>query len=91
MTVAYVPFAPIPARGFSFQATLDGVVHDMQVGWNIYGQRWFITGTAPDGTVVFTLPVIGSPNEGGINIVAGYFQTTGLVYRVDTGNFEIWS
>lgn len=91
MKVVYVPFAPKPGIGFNFEATLDGSVYEMAVTWNIFGQRWYITATGADGAILFTLPVIGSPNEGAINMTAGYFTNSVLVYRGDTGNFEIWT
>jgi hypothetical protein len=86
----FVQFAPNPVTGFSFQAVLDGNAYEMRVFWNIFGQRWYITAVASDGSIVFTLPVIGSPNSGTVNLTAGYFVASLLAYRTDTGNFEIW-
>jgi hypothetical protein len=86
----YVPFSPRPGQGFPFQATLDGATYEMLVTWNIFGQRWFITCVASDGTAVFHRSVVGSPNEGMINLTAGYFVSSALCYRQDSGNFEIW-
>jgi hypothetical protein len=85
----YVHLDPPPGYGFSFQATLDGGTYRMLVTWNVFGQRWYLTCLTANDQLVFHQPVISSPDTGNINLLAGYFLTTTMVFR-DTGhNFEI--
>jgi uncharacterized protein DUF6983 len=85
----FVPFVPSPRGPFSFTATLDGTGYQITVTWNAYGQRWYLQCIAPGNVLVFMLPLIGSPDTGDINIVAGYFIANTLVFRVSTQTFEI--
>jgi hypothetical protein len=58
------PFAPSysPYRPPWQQiVTLDGQQYTVTVGWNVYGQDWYFTLTALDGTQVVTRPLTGSP------------------------------
>jgi len=85
----YVHLDPPPGKGFSFQATLDGSTYQMFVSWNIFGQRWFLTCATANGALVFHQALIASPDTGDINLLAGYFLISTMVFR-DTGhNFEI--
>lgn len=57
-----VQFTP-PARGaFSFTATLDGNQYLITVPWNVQAQRFYVTCSGPNNTIIFTLPLIGSPD-----------------------------
>jgi hypothetical protein len=85
----FVNLDPPPGKGFSFQATLDGASYTMNVTWNVFGQRWFISCLTVNGVLIFHLPVIASPNNGDINLLAGYFLTSTLVFRDSGQNFEI--
>lgn len=85
----FVNLNPQPGQGFTFQATLDGVGYTMSVTWNVFGQRWFISCLTNNGALIFHLPVIASPNEGDINLLAGYFVTSTMVFRATGQNFEI--
>ena len=58
----YTDFVPGPQAPFQFQPTLDGQVYTAIVTWNLFGQRWYLNLYGLDGTRIFTLPVIGSPN-----------------------------
>ena len=57
----YTAFKPPPNNSFSFQPFLDGNVYNAVCWWNADGQRWYITVTAVDGSLLFNLPLIGSP------------------------------
>ena len=86
----YVPFNPInngnvPWKG---QFTLDGQAYTAQASWNLFGQRWYLSLFA-GGTVVWFGPIIGSPLDFDIPLAPGVFQTSTLLYRSDTGNFEV--
>jgi hypothetical protein len=59
----FIPFTPTIVAGrppFQFNATFDGLVYTLTVTWSIYGQRWYITIAALDGTLIAYLPMVGS-------------------------------
>lgn len=56
----YIDFTPTQTGPFQFRATLDGNVYNIITTWNLYGQRWYASCYALDGTRVFTIPLIGS-------------------------------
>jgi hypothetical protein len=85
----YVHLAPPPGRGFTFQATFDDTAYTLNVTWNVFGQRWFITCLTANNVPIFHLPVVGSPQDGDINMLAGYFQRSTMVFRDHGANFEI--
>jgi hypothetical protein len=45
---------------FNFQPTLDGAVYNVVVGWSLFGQRYYVTCRTSTGTLVFSVPLIGS-------------------------------
>lgn len=59
----FVDFAPsaVASPPFSFQATLDQQTYNVAVTWNIFGQRWYVTITALDGTVILNTALVSSP------------------------------
>jgi len=83
-----IQFLPSPISAFQFIAELDGNNYNCIVTWNVYGQRWYITVANQDGTPVFTLPQIGSPNNYDISLTAGYFTST-MVFRQSLQRYEI--
>lgn len=85
----FVPFTPTPNGPFSFAATFDGATYQLTVLWNVFGQRWYLQCVGGNNQLVFMLPLIGSPNNGSINLLAGYFIANTLVFRVSSQNFEI--
>jgi hypothetical protein len=84
-----VQFSPSPRQAFSFQATLDQQVYQLQVRWNTFGQRWYLQCLGTNGVLIFNLPLIGSPDNGSINLIGGYFQVSQMVFRYSTQQFEI--
>lgn len=84
----FVAFAPTPQAPFEFQATLDGSVYTVVVTWNIFGRRYYVNVYALDQTLIVALPMIGSPDDYDISLVAGYFAST-LVFRQANAQFEI--
>jgi hypothetical protein len=84
-----VPFNPRPDAAFQFSATLDGEPHTMLVPWNVFGQRWYLVCLGANGLVVFNVPVVGSPDEGNIDLVAGYFSVSQMFFRIYSQTFEI--
>jgi hypothetical protein len=84
-----VDFAPSQNSPFQFQATLDGVAHTIRVTWNLFGERYYVNCFTQTGARVFTLPLIGSPEGYDINLAAGYFTRSTLVYRAPNRQFEV--
>ena len=74
---------------FSYVFTLDSVAHLGTVTWNITAQRWYFTLTDQNGNVTWNGPLIGSPLNYNINLAPGIFTTSTILWREDTGNFEV--
>lgn len=85
----FIAFAPTPQLPFSFQATFDGAVFNLTCPWSVAGKRWYLQCVDTANTLIFYQPLIGSPDSGDINLLAGYFIATTLVFRVSTQNFEV--
>jgi hypothetical protein len=83
-------FIPSNITAFSFQPTLDGVVYNIIVVWSLFGQRYYVNCYTNTGSLVFSLPLIGSLDgpEYSVNLAAGYFKST-LVYREKSQTFEV--
>jgi hypothetical protein len=82
-------FNPSPLANFQFNPTLDGVTYVAICTWNIYGERYYINIYDNNGTLIVTNPIVASPDDFDINLVFGYFQSSTLVYRASSNNFEI--
>ena len=85
--VAFAPNNQL-APPFSAIFTLDGTAYSGSVTWNVYAQRWYFTLTNQGGTVIWNGPLIGSPLTADIYLAPGIFETSTILYREDTGNFE---
>lgn len=84
-----IPFN-LPVTGnFQFSPVLGGVTYIATVTWNLYGQRYYIQIATTTGNVIMYRPVVGSPPEYDINLAAGYFKTSTLVFRTYTNSFEV--
>jgi hypothetical protein len=81
-------FSPTPLGPFQFQATLDGVEHNVIVTWNTYAQRWYCNIYDQSGVLIVAIARVGSPPNYDISIVAGYFTST-MVFRQATNKFEV--
>ena len=86
-----IPFIPSNSSSPPFQATvtLDGSSYSLAATWNIAGQRWYVTLTDLNGNMVWSGALIGSPLTADILLAPGIFSTSTLLYREDTGNFEV--
>lgn len=60
---SFVNFTPSVIQAFNFQATLDGNSYNVVVTWNFWAQRYYVNVYALDGTLVFCMPLIGSPAQ----------------------------
>ena len=83
------PFTPTATQAFTWQPTLDGATYTGVVTWNLTGQRWYLNIYTLQNTRVLTVPVVGSPDGRDINLVAGYFKTSTLVFRQSSQSFEV--
>jgi hypothetical protein len=88
MAAQIVNFLPTNVGPFRFQPVLDGATYSAQVRWGLFGQRWYLFLFALSGTRIFTLPMVGSPNDFDISLTAGYFDTP-LIFREASQQFEI--
>ena len=84
-----VNFNPSQSANFQFNPTLDGITYVAICTWNIYAPRYYISIYDNSGNLIVTNPIISSPDHFDIDLVYGYFQTSKLVYRASSGNFEI--
>lgn len=81
-------FVPAANTNFSWQPTLDGQQYTAVVSWSLFGQRWILNIYTLQGNLLLQKPLRGSPVNYDINLIAGYFDTSTLIYRVGTNNFE---
>ena len=87
----YVVFQPNAQTAPPFSATfvLDGQTYNGAATWNVYGQRWYFTLTDQLGDTIWNGPLIGSPLTSNIQLAPEIFETSTILYREDTGNFEV--
>jgi hypothetical protein len=57
--------------------------------WNITAQRYFFQLTDQSNNVAWFGPLIGSPLNYDIPLAPGIFTSSVILYREDTGNFEV--
>jgi hypothetical protein len=88
MTTLYA-FTPSATQVFVFQPILDAVPHLCRVPWNLAGQRWYLECYDQSGNLVFNVPRVASPLLADINLAAGYFNSSTLVYRGPATQFEV--
>jgi hypothetical protein len=86
-----IPFTPNnnASPPFSQTVTLDNVSYSLNVTWNIAGQRWYAALQDQSSNVIWMGALIGSPLGFDILLAPGVFQTSTILFRADTGNFEI--
>lgn len=86
-----IPFTPTNATAppFSTVFTLDGNPYNAIATWNIAGQRWYLTLSDLAGNVIWNGPIIGSSLTYDIPLAPNIFTTSTLLYREDSGLFEI--
>ena len=86
-----IPFQVSQTSAPPFQATmtLDGQSYTGSATWNVTGQRWYFTLTDLNGNVVWSGALVGSPSTADIYLAPGLFTASTVLYREDTGNFEV--
>jgi hypothetical protein len=87
-TIAFVPNNSV-APPFSAIVTLDGAAYHLTVAWNFYRGDWLVSLADQNGNRVMTMPLVASPQGANIFLFPGVFQTSTILYRESTGNFEI--
>lgn len=85
-----VPFQPNNTQAPPFQTifVLDGQSYTGTATWNVAGQRWYLSLSDQGGTNIWTGALVGSPQGRDIYLAPNIFDTSTLLYREDTGNFE---
>lgn len=85
-----VAFQPNNSASPPFRAvfTLDGATYTGAATWNVMAQRWYFTLSDQNGNVVWNGALVGSPLTANIYLASGIFETSTLLFREDTGNFE---
>lgn len=87
----YIAFTPsnTSAPPFAASVTLDGASYQLSCFWNLYRTGWYYQLTDQNNNVVFTGALVGSPLTADIYLAPGLFAASTLLYRADTGNFEV--
>lgn len=87
----YIAFNPVPdgTPPFTSNFTLDGANYLGSAIWNFAVQRWYFSLTDSSGNIVWMGPLIGSPLNYDIPLALGIFQNSTILYRTNTGNFEV--
>ena len=91
MTTETYSFTGNERESMAFTPALDGTVYNCQIRWNISAQRWYILITDNSGNTVLNTPAVGSTNESGINLIAGVFSRTTMIWREPNGLIEVTS
>lgn len=73
------PFVPNVQAPFTFQPTMDGQGYAVSVTWNVFGQRWYVNMNQLTGPLVFSLPLIGSPDGTSIESISWAFGVVTVV------------
>lgn len=71
------------------QFTLDGQAYQGIVTWNFAAQRFYLSLAQQNQAPVWYGPLVGSPLNFNIYLAPGIFQNSTILYRSDTGNFEV--
>lgn len=74
---------------FQVQVTLDNTPYALTAMWNFAAQRWYASIVNAAGGIAWYGALVGSPIGYDIPLAPGIFSTSTLIFREDTGNFEI--
>lgn len=83
------PFVPSSTTPFQFQPTLDGQVYTCTVKASLWEQRYYLEVMTLGGVLIVFIPMVGSPPGYDINLVAGYFTTSSIVWRPVDNQFIV--
>lgn len=88
-------FTPSDTTPYQFQPTLDNVVYTVTVPYNYFEQRYYIQIATTAQTLVYYMPLIGSPPNFDISLLPPMNPLTSvpwvstMVFRASTQNFEV--
>lgn len=84
-------FAPTATSVFTFQATLDKVLHTIIIPWNVFRRNWYFQVYDQSDTLIVSAPLVGSllPPALGVNLVGGYFDTSTVYYYPSSQIFVV--
>jgi len=88
-------FSPSDTAPFQFQPTLDNTTFNVVVTWNVYGERYYINISTLQGALVYTMPLIGSPQDYPISLLpplnplTGRPWTSSLYYIESSATFVV--
>ena len=87
----FVVFLPNISASPPFQNvfTLDSASVLGTVTWSLAGQRWYLTLTDQAGNILWSGAMVGSPLGANIYLAPDVFSISTILYRADTGNFEV--
>ena len=91
MTTTTYPFTGREQKSMTFAPVLDGTVYTCQMKWNIASQRWYLLILNNAGKPVLNTSVVGSTATAGINLIAGIFSATTMIWREKNGQIEVTS
>lgn len=74
---------------FSYPFTLDSTSYTGSVIWGLTAQRWYFLLSDQLGNQIWLGPLIGSPLGYDIPLAPGIFTSSTILFREDTGNFEV--
>ncbi|MGC9237988.1 MAG: phage baseplate plug family protein, partial [Thiomonas sp.] len=74
---------------FKTQVTLDGQAYQLTCLWNFAAQRWYAFLAQQNQSPAWYGPLIGSPLGFNIYLAPNVFSDSTILYRADTGNFEV--
>ena len=86
-----IPFSPSPTQAPPFQVTvtLDNAGYNLTAMWNFSAQRWYVSLVGASGSVAWYGALVGSPLGYDIPLAPGIFTQSTILFREDSGNFEI--
>ena len=86
--VAFTPNASI-APPWAYVFTLDQTPVMAVALWNVAAQRWYLQLSDQNANILWMGALVGSPLNADIVLAPGIFSTSTLLFREETGNFEV--
>ena len=86
--IAFTPNASLTPP-WTYVFTLDQAPVTAAALWNVTAQRWYLQLTDQNANILWMGALVGSPLDSDIVLAPGIFSTSTILYREDTGNFEV--
>lgn len=74
---------------FSYVFTLDSQSYTGSVVWNLMAQRWYFSLVDGNSNTVWYGALVGSPLDYDILLAPGVFTSSTILFREDSGQFEV--